>query len=128
MITEITKGIKVSIHPEYQVEHSNPAQAHYVFTYKVVIENFNDFSVQLLRRHWYITDLVLGQREVEGEGVVGKQPILEAGESHQYVSACNLKSSIGAMRGKYLMERVLDGKMFEVNIPRFTMVAPQMSN
>ena len=67
-------------------------------------------------------------REVEGEGVVGQQPVLEPGQSHQYVSGCNLKSGIGKMVGTYLMERVVDGSKLQINIPEFTMVAPLRLN
>ena len=97
---------------------------HYVFTYRISIENNSQHTVQLLRRHWYIHDANTLVREVEGEGVVGQQPVLEAGESHEYVSGCNLKSGMGKMYGNYLMERVIDGKKFKVKIPEFTMFAP----
>jgi len=82
----------------------------------------------LLRRHWHIYDAGFSQREVEGEGVVGQQPVLEPGQAHQYVSGCNLKSGIGKMIGNYLMERVVDGVTLQVNIPEFTMVAPLRLN
>jgi len=124
MVTEITEGVKVSVVTEYQPEYSSPVQSHYVFTYKIKIENHSEFTVQLLRRHWYIHDANGILREVEGEGVVGQQPVLEPGESHEYVSGCNLKTGIGKMRGTYLMERIVDGKQFDVRVPEFTMVVP----
>lgn len=124
MVTEITQGIKVSIETEYQPVYSSPSQYHYVFTYRVLIENQSDNTIQLLRRHWYINDAALKSREVEGEGVVGQQPVLEPGQSHQYISGCNLKSGLGKMRGTYLMERLVDGFRFEVIIPEFSLVAP----
>lgn len=124
MVTEITEGIKVSVETEYQPEYSSPSQFHFVFTYRITIENRSAYTIQLLRRHWYIHDLNYPQREVEGEGVVGVQPILEPGESHQYVSGCNLKSGLGKMYGAYSMERTIDGKRFNVIIPAFIMVAP----
>ena len=124
MVTEITKGIKISVETEYQPAYSSPSQYHYVFTYKVTIENQSENTIQLLRRHWYIHDAGFIIREVEGEGVVGQQPILEPGQHHQYVSGCNLKSGIGKMKGTYLMERIVDGQHFEANIPAFNMVAP----
>ena len=67
-------------------------------------------------------------REVEGDGVVGQQPILEPGQSHEYISGCNLKTEIGKMKGTYLMERVVDGKHFKVNIPEFVMIVPYKNN
>ncbi len=124
MVTEITEGVKISVETEYQPEYSSPSQYHYVFTYRITIENRSESTVQLLRRHWFIHDANTMLREVEGEGVVGQQPVLEPGQVHKYVSGCNLKSGIGKMRGTYLMERIVDGKTFNVVIPEFTMVVP----
>lgn len=128
MVTEITQGIKVSVETEYQPSYSSPSQYHYVFTYRITIENQSDFTIQLLRRHWHIYDAGFSVREVEGEGVVGQQPVLEPGQSHQYVSGCNLKSGIGKMAGTYLMERIVDGARFSVTIPAFTLITPLRLN
>jgi ApaG protein len=128
MVSSITEGVKVSVLTEFQPEYSNPLQAHFVFTYRITIENHSDQTVQLLRRHWHIYDSIGTVREVEGEGVVGQQPILEPGEIHEYVSGCNLRSSIGKMLGTYLVERLMDGKQFRVNVPEFTMIAPYRLN
>jgi len=128
MVTEITEGVKVSIETEYQPEYSDPSQSHYVFTYHVTIENNSSFTVKLLRRHWIVIDAGYPKREVEGEGVIGKQPTLEPRQFHQYVSGCNLKSGIGKMMGTFLMERISDGKQFQAVIPEFTMVAPYRIN
>tara|TARA_R110000868_G_scaffold88875_6_gene247606 strand:+ start:139 stop:525 length:387 start_codon:yes stop_codon:yes gene_type:complete len=122
MVSDITKGVKVTVETEYQPDYSSPRQFHYVFTYKVTIVNQSDHTIKLLRRHWYINDAGYTSHEVEGEGVVGQQPILESGQDHQYISGCNLKSGVGKMSGTYLMERILDGKTFEVSIPEFTMI------
>jgi len=124
MTTAITEGVRVSVLTQYQPEYSTPMQAHYVFTYRITIENHSEHTIQLLRRHWHIYDSNGTIREVEGEGVVGLQPVLEPGEIHQYVSGCNLKTSIGKMLGTYLVERIMDGKQFEVTIPEFTMIVP----
>ena len=124
MVTEITQGIKVTVETEYQPSYSSPSQYNYVFTYRITIENQSDHTIQLLRRHWQIFDAGLVKREVEGEGVVGQQPVLEPGQSHQYVSGCNLKSGIGKMKGVFTMEKLVDGKIIKVTIPEFTMVAP----
>lgn len=124
MVTKITDGVKISVSTEYQQDYSNPDQLHYVFTYKILIENYSDYTIQLLRRHWHIFDAYGVRREVEGEGVVGQQPVLEPGESHEYISGCNLKSGIGKMVGTYQMERIIDGKKFIANIPEFTMIVP----
>jgi ApaG protein len=128
MVTEITEGVKVSVEIEYQPEYSSPSQYHFVFTYRITIENESEYTIKLLRRHWHIHDANSKTREVEGEGVVGQQPILEPGQMHQYVSGCNLKSGIGKMLGTYQMERIVDGKEFEVIIPEFTMVVPYKLN
>lgn len=124
MISKITEGVRVSIVTDYQQEYSSPMQAHYVFTYRIQIENYSDQTVKLLRRHWFIYDSNGVVREVEGEGVVGQQPTLEPGDSHEYVSGCNLKTEMGKMRGSYLMERIVDGKQFTVIIPEFMLIAP----
>ena len=124
MVAEVTEGIKISVNTEYQPEYSSPFNAHFVYAYKITIENYSDHTVQLLRRHWIIYDTDGSVREVEGEGVVGQQPILEHGETHNYVSGCNLKSSIGKMTGTFLMERIMDGKKFKVNIPEFILMPP----
>lgn len=124
MITEITQGIKVSVETEYQPSYSSPSQYHYVFTYRITIENQSEYTIQLLKRHWTIYDAGFSSREVEGEGVVGQQPVLEPGQNHQYVSGCNLKSGIGKMVGTYQMERIVDGAKFKVIVPEFTMIAP----
>jgi len=128
MVTEITQGIKVSVETEYQPAYSSPGQHHYVFTYRITIENQGENTIQLMRRHWLIYDAGFLMREVEGEGVVGQQPVLEPGQSHQYVSGCNLKSGLGKMLGTYTMERIIDGSKVQVNIPEFTMVAPLRLN
>ncbi len=128
MVTEVTQGVKVTVETEYQPSYSSPSQYHYVFTYRITIENKGDFTIQLKRRHWHIHDAAFTTREVEGEGVVGQQPVLEPGQIHQYVSGCNLKSGVGKMLGTYLMERVVDGATFQVIIPEFTMVAPLRLN
>jgi ApaG protein len=124
MSTATTKGVKISVQTEYQPAYSNPMQFHFVFTYRITIENLGDHTVKLLRRHWYIHDANKNVREVEGEGVVGQQPVLEPGASHQYVSGCNLKSGVGKMHGAFLMERQMDGKQFSVTIPEFNLIVP----
>ena len=124
MVTEVTEGVRVSVEVEYQPEYSSPSQYHYVFTYRVTIENNSSRTIQLLRRNWIIQDAAYAPRTVSGDGVVGQQPIIEPGHTHQYVSGCNLKSGMGSMFGSYEVERLVDGKLMEVTIPRFHMVAP----
>ena len=128
MDTKTTEGVKVTVTTNYLPDYSSPVQQHYVFAYKISIENNSEFTVKLLRRHWYIHDATGVVREVEGEGVVGQQPVLEPGESHEYVSGCNLKTGMGKMRGTYLMERLVDGKKFDVTIPEFNLIVPYKLN
>ncbi|GAB2535202.1 Co2+/Mg2+ efflux protein ApaG [Rufibacter soli] len=128
MDTKTTQGVTVNVTTNYLPDYSSPAQQHFVFAYKITIQNNSEFTVKLLRRHWHIFDSNNEIREVEGEGVVGQQPVLEPGESHQYVSGCNLKTSIGKMAGTYLMERLVDGKQFQVTIPEFTLIIPYKLN
>ncbi|KQS41072.1 Co2+/Mg2+ efflux protein ApaG [Pedobacter sp. Leaf194] len=128
MVTAITDGVKVSVETIYQPEYSNPANEHFMFAYRVEISNLSDYPVQLMRRQWFIFDSNSSRREVEGEGVVGLQPVIEPGESHVYVSGCNLKTDMGSMQGKYLMTRLVDDAEFEVDIPEFQLVAPYKLN
>lgn len=128
MVTEVTKGIKVTVSTKYMEEYSSPVQYHYVFAYKIQIENTSNVTVQLQRRHWYIIDSLARLKEVEGDGVVGQQPILEPGETHEYVSGCNLKTSIGKMYGTFQMNSIYENKSFDVKIPEFSLIAPFRNN
>lgn len=124
MVSQTTKGVKISVETEYQEEYSIPAQSQYVFTYRIRIENTASYAVKLLRRNWVINDAAKPVREVEGEGVVGVQPVIEPGGFYEYVSGCNIQSGIGKMKGTYTMERIMDGKLFIVEIPEFTLLTP----
>jgi ApaG protein len=128
MVTAITEGIKVSVEATYQTEFSSPHQQHYVFTYKVTIENHSSATIQLLRRKWEISDAGELVKVVEGDGVVGQQPVLEPGAKHEYVSGCNLKSGMGKMKGYYFMERLVDGKVLEIMIPEFQLISDIFDN
>ncbi|MDN3586654.1 Co2+/Mg2+ efflux protein ApaG [Pedobacter aquatilis] len=128
MVTAITDGVQVSVETIYQPEYSNPANEHFMFAYRIEISNLSDYPVQLMRRQWFIFDSNSSRREVEGEGVVGLQPIIQPGESHVYVSGCNLKTDMGSMQGTYLMNRLVDDAEFEVEIPEFQLIAPYRLN
>ena len=128
MVTKITEGVKVSVDTIYQPEYSNPANEHFMFAYRVKIENMGEYSVQLMHRHWTIFESNGTKREVEGEGVVGQQPIIEPGNNHEYVSGCNLKTEIGSMKGTYEMRRIVDGQAFQVNIPEFYLITTYKLN
>lgn len=124
----VTKDIKVSVETFYQDSASQPDSGHYVFAYRICIENNSENTIKLLRRHWHIVDMNGSHREVEGEGVVGVQPVLEPDQKHEYVSGCNLASELGKMYGTYLMEKQMDGSTFTVDIPEFVMIAPYRLN
>lgn len=128
MISAVTQGVKIIVETFYHREHSNVFASQYVFAYRITIENESDYAVQLLRRHWYIFDAIGEYKEVEGEGVVGKQPIIHPGEHYQYVSGCNLRSEIGTMKGTYQMLRIVDNKLFDVMIPEFVLMTPEKKN
>ncbi len=128
MVSNVTEGVKVSVESFYQPDYSNPVNGEYMFAYRITIENCNDYPVKLLRRHWFIFDSNASHREVEGEGVVGVQPQINAGEQYQYISGCNLKTEMGKMHGTYLMEDIATKKEFSVNIPVFEMVVPFKMN
>jgi ApaG protein len=128
MVSKITEGIKVIVEQFYQPDYSNPVQQEFMFAYRVTIENNNSFPVQLLRRHWFIQDSNTEQREVEGEGVIGVQPVIAPQSQYQYISGCNLKSEIGQMFGTYLMVNVHSREQFSVKIPVFQMEAPFKRN
>ena len=128
METLTTNGITVSVETQYLPTHSNPRELKFIFGYHITIENGSPFIVQLLRRHWVIQHSDGRLREVEGEGVIGEQPVLNPGDIHEYSSFCDLDTDIGRMHGTYLMTRRDDGSLFEVAIPEFRMVAPFRMN
>ncbi len=124
METSTTNGITVSVETQYLPSHSNPREGKFIFGYHITIVNRSFFTVQLLRRHWVITNADGIMREVEGEGVIGQQPVLAPGEGHEYTSFCHLETEIGRMSGTYLMSRYDDNTYFEVTVPEFRMAAP----
>jgi ApaG protein len=128
MSSTTTQGVEVSVETYYQPDYSNPLSGEFMFAYRITIDNHNNFSVKLHRRHWHIFDSNGEYREVEGEGVVGVQPILQPGERYQYVSGCNLRSEMGRMSGTYQMENVDTKKFFDVDIPAFEMIVPFKHN
>jgi ApaG protein len=121
-------GIRILTEPQYQPLESNPPLQDYVYAYRITIENKNNFPVKLLRRHWFIYESHGLTREVEGEGVVGVQPVILPDQSYQYISACRLSTEIGMMKGTYLLENVLNKKQFRVAIPAFKLVFPAKLN
>ena len=128
MITKLSMGVQVSVETYYQPDYSNPVNNEYMFAYRISIENHNAFTLQVMRREWHIFDSNGEYREVEGEGVVGQQPVIQSGKSFQYVSGCNLRTEMGKMSGKYVMENSATKEIFYVNIPAFDMIVPFKMN
>lgn len=128
MVSKISEGVQISVETFYQADYSNPANHEFMFAYRISIENHNKFTVKLLRRQWYIFDSDGQNREVEGEGVVGEQPVIETGKQFQYVSGCNLRTEMGKMQGYYLMENLNTKNTFYVKIPPFEMIVPLKLN
>lgn len=120
---ETTEGIRVSVRPSFSLPYSDPEDRKFVFTYRVEVENRSQEVAQLLFRHWHIHDSQGEDSEVDGEGVVGEQPILAPGTSHVYESFCVLRSPLGFMEGYYTFARPT-GEEFRVAVPRFDLRAP----
>ena len=118
-----TKGIRVEVSPRFSLADSDPAVGTFVFSYTINMANEGDAAAQLLFRHWRIHDSAGDDSLVDGEGVVGEQPVLGPGESHQYQSYCVLRSPVGFMEGHYTFVGA-DGKEFKVEVPRFHLNGP----
>jgi ApaG protein len=118
----ITHGIRVEVLAQHSPENSRPPQGEWVFQYTVRITNQSSETVQLISRHWIITDATDHTREVNGLGVVGQQPVLEPGESFKYSSWCPLETPVGMMHGTYQMVRE-NGEAFEIEIAPFALKA-----
>jgi len=118
----VTDDIRVEVMSSYSPENSRPLEGEWVFQYTVRITNQGSTTVQLLSRHWVITDGAMQIEEVKGPGVVGKQPILGPGESFKYSSWCPLKTPTGMMYGTYEMART-DGSHFDIEIAPFALKA-----
>jgi ApaG protein len=123
MYSETTRSIRIAVEPFYVAEQSEPDTGRYVFGYRVTIENRGGEAVQLLARHWRITDALGRVMEVKGPGVVGEQPRLEPGESFAYTSGTPLDTPSGIMVGTYKMVNA-KGELFDVRIPAFSLDAP----
>lgn len=128
MSQQVTEGVSIMVETFYQPAQSNPVKYEHLFAYRITIENQTIYPVKLLSRHWHIKDSNGTHREVEGEGVVGQQPVIQPGDSYQYTSAVNLYSEIGKMYGSYLMENLFNKKKLTVAIPEFKLIVPAKLN
>jgi len=124
MVQQVTSGIKISVETSFEGTFYKNYKVHFAFGYKVTIENQSKDSVQLNSRYWKIMDALNNVEIVEGEGVIGKKPVLKPGESHTYNSGCMLTSPFGAMQGYYNMVNFTTTNKFRVIIPAFKLSAP----
>lgn len=118
----LTRGVRVEVTTRYSPEHSSPGEQ-WFFLYTITIGNEGGEPVQLLSRHWIITDATGQVEEVRGPGVVGEQPVIEPGEAYQYTSGCPLPTPFGSMEGRYQM-RTGNGERFDAAIARFSLREP----
>ncbi len=124
MVSQITKGIKISVLTSFEGTYFKNYKIHFAFSYRVTIENQSKDSVQLTTRHWEIYDALNNLEVVDGEGVIGKKPVIKPGESYTYSSGCLLSSPIGAMKGYFNMVNFTSTRSFRVVIPTFKLSAP----
>lgn len=124
MVTQITQGIKITVETGFEGTLFKNQIQYYAFSYHISIENHSNDSVQLLSRHWEIFDALNSKEIVEGEGVIGKKPVLKPGEIYTYSSGCLLNSPYGSMKGFYNMINFTNSKSFQVEIPSFKLSAP----
>jgi len=123
----VTRGLSIRVESVYVPENSAPSEDRYFFAYQVTLRNQSDIAVQLLSRRWIITDADGGEQVVEGEGVVGEQPLLQPGEGFQYTSFCPLATPAGSMRGSYRMIDA-EGREFDAEIAVFGLNVPGSMN
>lgn len=124
MVQQVTKGIKISVKTFFEGTFLKNKRVHYAFRYTITIENQGKDAVQLVSRYWKITDSLNRKESVSGEGVVGKKPVLQPGQSHTYTSGCLLLSTFGAMNGYFTMVNFANTQKFQVEVPGFKLFAP----
>lgn len=120
MYEAVTQDIKVTVSPQFLPDQSDPDKHQFFWSYTIEILNLGNETVQLISRHWQITDALGRLQEVRGPGVVGQQPVIAPGERFRYTSGCPLETSEGIMVGRYQMRRS-DGAAFEVQVPAFSL-------
>lgn len=123
MSVATTRGVRVEVIPTYHADRSRPQANYWFFSYRVRVSNEGEGPVQLLSRHWIITDATGHRQDVRGPGVVGHQPLLEPGQNFEYTSFCPLPTSMGTMHGSYRM-LTPNGEQFDAEIAPFTLVDP----
>lgn len=126
MYQATTRGIRVTVQPQYMEERSAPEQNRYFWAYTVEIANIGETQVQLRTRHWRITDARGRVEEVNGPGVIGEEPVLKPGGAFTYTSGCPLTTASGIMAGSYQMEAA-SGERFNIEIPAFSLDSPHQA-
>ena len=128
MVQQVTNGIKISVKTKFEGNRYQNYRMYFSFSYSITIENQSNDSVQLISRHWNIFDSLNNLEVIEGDGVVGKKPILAPKKSYTYSSYGNLTSSIGSMKGFFNMINFTTTKNFRVYIPSFQLTVPAILN
>ena len=119
-----SETVEIKTVSRFLPEQSDLSANRYVFAYHITISNRGEQTVQLLTRHWIITDAEENVQEVRGEGVIGQQPVLRPGESFEYTSGCSIATPVGTMKGSYFMEAD-DGRQFDAPVAEFTLAMPR---
>lgn len=128
MFSKVTHDVKVTVVPEYDSKNSYPSENRFVFKYYISIENLSNEPFKLLKRKWLIFDVGFGFTEVSGDGVIGLTPEILAGDAFTYFSNVMIRSGVGNMSGKYLLQNSVTKENFEIDIPKFNLLAEVLSN
>ena len=128
MIQQVTKGIKISVDVKFEGSFLKETSLHHAFMYYITIENQGKDVVQLLSRHWKILESTNRPQYVNGDGVVGKKPVLKPGDTHTYKSGSLITSPMGSMSGNYIMVNFSTAQKFNVEVPSFKLNVPYILN
>ena len=128
MIQQITRGIKITVESKFEGSFLKEQILHHALMYHITIENQSKDVVQLLSRHWKILESVSRPQYINGNGVVGKKPVLKPGQSHTYQSGSLITSPLGSMTGTYIMINFSTAKKFNVDVPNFKLSVPYLLN
>lgn len=125
--TAVTRGVRVNVRSAFVPERSSESKSRYFFVYQIEIRNEGTETIQLISRHWRISNGFGEVEEIRGLGVIGQQPVIEPGRSFEYSSFCPLSTAVGMMEGTYQLVTG-DGAQFDARIETFTLAAPNALN
>ncbi len=128
MKTAVSQNIEISVTPKFEETKSSYLNNSFIHSYRVRIKNNNIFPVKLLERCWFIFDSTEGSYTVFGEGVIGQKPLIEAGETYDYNSFCEMTNEMGRMKGFYNLRNEFTGEIFKATIPTFNLEIPSSLN